>query len=157
MAVAASWILFFEASRHKRTVVNTYDILKFYLIWMEWKRVLEFSLPEYNWQCVTQKNNSKPEHISLMPSASPNRCFCYFMQEPLSKLYFSSGTVVLSRFLNPQNQVRLIRELEVKDLSWQVLLHFAKLDFSDDAASDFWKGYAYFSIFISSRLLHTSI
>lgn len=47
--------------------------VQLYLIRMQYKMLLDFSLSQHKHY---SKANSNPEYISLRPQASPNRCFC---------------------------------------------------------------------------------
>lgn len=86
-------------------------LVQLYLIWMQYKMLLDFSLSQHQYY---PKDKSNPEYISLRPQASPNRCFSQFKQESLPKLCFSSNNKVLSRFVC---QTRLHGEAKFVDLS----------------------------------------
>lgn len=92
-------VLFFEASRHRRTVANIYDRTK--TGWctctlLEWSRkiVLEFSLPEYKWQCVTQKTTQNQNTLVWCLKLLLTNAFASSSKRPLPKLCFSSSNKV---------------------------------------------------------------
>lgn len=98
------------------------------------------------------KNNSKPEHFSLMPQASPKRCFCFL----LPQLGFSSSNKVLAGFAYPHSQAGLLRDsrLRIFPLKYSPAFFNISEDFSGIAASEFCTRQAYSSTFIASKLLH---